>query len=198
MMFKIISIALVSALAVGPATLVAVKSGVKHGFMSAFYGVFGITVIETIYANLGGLGISLTCEDVVLRLLLLAAGCLFFLYLSISGLRGALNKKLGQESEGRFKFHPFILGVLMTLPNPLIIVFWSAAFSSWDMTYDPLILSIGILIVGTIWAVVVGLASQYFGKFFTNYMSKVLDIITLVILFLFAIRFLIYFVGAFN
>jgi len=84
-----------------------------------------------------------------------------------------------------------LVGIIMTLPNPLTIIFWASAISSLTIGYDAFILCATILIVGSTWCVLEAGLIHFARQFINNKILRVIEFIASLIILGFAIKFLV-------
>lgn len=188
----ILTLAIVAS--IGPTNLFAIKEGVKHGAWSTFFIIFGGVLVDLFYANLAGLGLSALGENIHFKTVLLFVGSLVFIYLGGKGLKIAFQKKMIKAAETKSKAHPLLIGIIMTLPNPYVIIFWATALSGLAIGYKPLTLFAIVIIVGGSWAGIEAGMIHFFRKYIKERLLRVIEAITSIILLGFAIKFLIQFV----
>ena len=106
----------------GPISVLALTSGLRHGFAPAFGVGLGAAVVDGLYALLAGLGLAALVPGRGLQLV----GGLALLWIGWRMVRAAGGEGFALRTFGR------ALGVSLaaTLANPLTIVSWAAAFTA--------------------------------------------------------------------
>jgi putative LysE/RhtB family amino acid efflux pump len=106
----------------GPISVLALSSGLRHGFAPAFGVGLGAALVDGLYALLAALGLAALVPGAELQLV----GGVALLYIGWRMLRPSAGNGVALRSLGRG------LGVSFaaTLANPLTIVSWAAAFTA--------------------------------------------------------------------
>jgi len=116
-------------LTIGPVCLYILNTAITKGFLAAFISVTGVTLADSVYIVLALLGISGLSKNTKIQTYFRAIGgtvlILFGLdiILSVFG-RGLITAVSGPQNTGFFLF-----AFLLTLSNPLTIIFWSGIFA---------------------------------------------------------------------
>lgn len=190
-MFQLALLTLAISASVGPTKLVAIQEGLRKGASATFFITFGAVLADLIYANLAGLGLSKIGENFYFETTFLFISALVFVYLGVKGLKTPSIKNLKETVKPKYQTHPLFLGILITLINPLTIIFWPGAVASLDIGYQPLIFLIIIPLVGGLWSLFEALVVHFGRKFIKEKLFRIVEIITSVILLGFSIQFVI-------
>jgi threonine/homoserine/homoserine lactone efflux protein len=118
-------------LAVGPVCFYIFDTSSKKGFISAELGVVAVVIIDAIFILLAIFGITAFLKNDkmvrVIKIFGFTILCYFGVKTILSSL-GFISSETGIES---FAFeNSFIGGLLLTVSNPLTILFWAGVFSS--------------------------------------------------------------------
>ncbi|MGC5327366.1 LysE family translocator [Brevibacillus sp. SYSU BS000544] len=113
-------------LSIGPVCLTVLQLAMTEGYKKALQMVLGVTIVDALYIVAASLGMDRLLEIEQLRNLLVLLGGGLLIYFGISYLRSA-----GKASHHRLvKGNPFWYGVVLTLTNPLTILFWAGIFGA--------------------------------------------------------------------
>ncbi|MBP1864117.1 threonine/homoserine/homoserine lactone efflux protein [Clostridium tetanomorphum] len=120
-------------LAVGPVCIFIFQIATLNGFYIAEKGVFGVVIVDSLFILGAILGIAKIIEkdNVKLGLKIFGASILFIFGFSI--ILGVFNIKLIPNLSMMNSYNTnssFMKGVLLTISNPLTIIFWAGVFSS--------------------------------------------------------------------
>lgn len=146
----------------GPISVLALTSGLRHGFAPAFGVAVGVALVDGFYALLAGLGLAaLAPED---ELQVVGGVALVVIGASMVKLSGGEAMALSTFRRG------LTVSLAATLANPLTIVSWAAAFTAVVPELD---ISRGAVVgvlppsvsLGTLtWFTILALAATYFGR----------------------------------
>ena len=113
-------------LSIGPVCLTVLQLAMTEGYKKALLMVLGVTFVDALYIVAACLGMARLLEIEQLRNSLVLLGGGLLLYFGLTYLRSA-----GQTSHHRFvSGNPFWYGVVLTLTNPLTILFWAGIFGA--------------------------------------------------------------------
>lgn len=121
------AIGFVSALPLGPSALEIIRRGVLYGFREAFGVALGTATSDIIYSTLALAGVSAVilsnrfAENVigVIAAIIIASFGLYTIYDTRKNNRLSLEKLEQREP------NPYATGLLMTVFNPFVLLFWS-------------------------------------------------------------------------
>lgn len=132
-MIKGFKFGLMLQLSIGPVFILIMNTAIKNGFRSAFMGVIAVTLVDAFYILLAIIGLKGLSKRIVQyeKPLNLFSGLVIFLFglntlLSIFGLQVIPVFNLGQNHIE----HIFIKAMLLTITNPLTIIFWFGILST--------------------------------------------------------------------
>jgi len=114
-------------LAVGPVCVSVLQKGMTGSFLQAFQMVWGVVLADAAYILLALLGISSLLQLEPLRLGIGLAGAALLMYFGVQNLR-AKSPELQQSVDNSDSGSSLKYGFLLTLSNPLTILFWSGVF----------------------------------------------------------------------
>lgn len=132
MYFKGFRLGLMLQLAVGPVCLLVFQTAYEKGIINALSGVLAVAIVDAIYIIMAllGMGILLNRYQKAKSLIQIIGALILILF----GLNIVLNqwgiKWMSLPSMGSDSQHTFINLFILTLSNPLTIVFWAGVFST--------------------------------------------------------------------
>lgn len=187
-MWHIVFLAFASVASIGPTNLYAINDGLKKGAHHTFWILMGGVITDLFYAHLAGIGATVFFSDTKVQVVMTAIGVTLFGYFGIKNIINIFIKSPYKTETVNKGPNPFMVGLLMTLPNPFSILMWAAAFVSYKINYTPIPMSAVIISVGICWASVESAAVQLLKKHFNQSIYKIIDGVTGIILIIFAIR----------
>lgn len=128
--FSYVFLGLSLAAPIGPVNAAQMDKGIKHGFLNAWVLGLGSVLADIIYMLAVFLGLAQFIQIPIVKAFLWLFGFFVLLYTGIEGLISAqkftLSSKRGSESLGK----SFITGFVMSISNPLTILFWLGIYGS--------------------------------------------------------------------
>ncbi|MDD4074593.1 MAG: LysE family transporter [Eubacteriales bacterium] len=120
-------------LAVGPMCLLVFNRSAAHGLLTGMTLVAAITLADMLYILLSALGVSALMEKESVQLPVRIIGALVLVLFGLNMVCGALGVSILPDislfpQDNRQGF--FLRGLLLTLSNPLTIIFWSGVFTT--------------------------------------------------------------------
>ncbi|PIC86122.1 amino acid transporter [Sporosarcina sp. P20a] len=116
---------------IGPVKTVLLNTGLKRGFFHAWAFSFGSVITDIMYMFLVYFGVGQFIEYPLIKIILWSFGCFVLMYTGIENLL-TLNKiETGWKFGKRVRLRTTMLtGFLMSLLNPLTIIFWLGIYGS--------------------------------------------------------------------
>lgn len=162
-------------IAVGPVCFFIFQISISHGLIPALLGTLGVTLVDGLYILMAILGIGKLIErnkriENILKYFGSLVLVLFGLYILIASTH---NSSFLQSNVAKIvNFNPFISAILLTVSNPLTIIFWTGVFASKtaneNMNFNELFLfGIGSIISTLAFLSLVSVMG-YFTKIFIN------------------------------
>jgi L-lysine exporter family protein LysE/ArgO len=115
---------------IGPINAAQLDKGIKYGFLHAWLVGVGAMAADMLYMLLVYFGVIHFLNTPFMQTFLWLFGCFVLLYIGVEGLLGAgqviSHEKRSLETPAR----SFISGFLMSLTNPLTILFWLGIYGS--------------------------------------------------------------------
>lgn len=170
---------------VGPVNAAQLNTGIKNGFVHAWIFGFGALLADILYMLLVYFGVGQFVDSPYIKLFLWSFGCFVLTYTGIESLLTLHKIKLNFYSKKRIRLRQSLSsGFLLSLLNPLTILFWLGIFgsvlaeASQKFTDGQLILNSFAIIGGIIlWDTFMAFLSSGARKFLSN---KFLVIVSLI------------------
>lgn len=183
-------------IAVGPMCLMVFNTAKNMGLLVALSLVFAIALIDAFYITLASVGVSKLLEKENIKKIFKIIGSLVLILFGINiilnvfsvNIIPGLNLKPTSTSI-------FIQGLILTLSNPITIVFWGSVLST-KIIEDELekkeliIFSIGLVSATLLFLSLIAILGTMFSNFIPDNISNVLNIIVGVLLIIFGIKML--------
>lgn len=148
-------------IAVGPVCFFIFQVAVSNGFLSAIAGTFGVTIIDGLYILLAIFGIGKLIEkNHNMQKFLKYFGSFILIVFGLYILYGSIHSQsLSQNSITEFvNKTPFISAILLTLSNPLTIVFWTGVFAAKTAQNNMKIREVSLFGIGSLIATLIFLS----------------------------------------
>lgn len=125
---------LILQISVGPVCIAVLHKGIAQGFVHAFAMAWGAALVDTLYISLSMVGVSALLRFESARLAIGIGGALLLLFFGTRYLRAPANIAEAQHrSESPLK--SFAYGIVLTLTNPLTILFWAGVLGAMMSTH---------------------------------------------------------------
>lgn len=184
-------------IAVGPMCLMVFNTAQNTGFLVALSLVLAIALVDAFYILLASLGISKLLENKKVERAVLLIG---FVVLILFGLNIILNV-FGINIIPGLNIKPsssnaFIQGIVLTLSNPITIVFWGSVLTTKliEEKYSKkelFIFSTGLVSATLIFLTMVAILGTVLSSFIPSIVSNILNIIVGIIIIIFGIKILL-------
>lgn len=188
-MFELIVLTFAVVASIGPTSIYAIKEGLKKTGMTTFFILFGAISVDVLYATLAGIGLTTLGTNILFKKILLLLAIFIFIYLGGKTLYDVFNKNSFTPTTKSHNMPPFFVGIIITLPNPFTIVFWSTALTGLSIPYQARLFIPTILLTGMFWAMVVGTTIHYSKKYISPKTFHIIEVTTSIIFFGFALKF---------
>ena len=181
-------------LAIGPMCLMVFNTAKESGFRIAFSLIVAIALIDALYIILAALGVSRLLEkESVKRVLRLVGGIVLILF-GLNMILGVFHINLIPGFNVRISSGSvFVQGLILTLSNPLTIVFWGSVLtgklsegrmSRRDLTF----FSIGLVSATLFFMTAVALLGTLVSSFLPEQVSGLLNLVIGAVIIWFGIR----------
>ncbi len=127
-------------LAVGPLCFLTFRTAAESGFAAGLLVALAVTLADALFVALSGLGAAAILKQAKVRAAVTWAGCLVLCLFGLNIILSAFGIVLipGLNLFGSSGGNPFWQGFVLTVSNPLTIVFWGGVFTAqiaqnrWD------------------------------------------------------------------
>ena len=124
---------LILQISVGPVCIAVLHKGIDQGFRHAFAMSWGAALVDALYIVLSVVGVSALLQFQSARIIIGLGGAVLLLLFGLRYLRAPAEKtRIQQRSESPFR--SFAYGVVLTLTNPLTILFWAGVLGAMMST----------------------------------------------------------------
>ncbi len=156
---------------VGPTNIELIRRGLKGGFFSCIAFSIGVDIALVTYLVAVFAGLSFLTEIKALNILLSVFGVFVLLYLGYSGVKDFFNRDALELTPGGEDRH-LLSGVMLTISNPAVLLFWSGIIGANVATRDlsaesRLLISAGILLGVSAWLFLLSLLVHGGRRFIT-------------------------------
>ena len=170
---------------IGPINAAQLDKGLKSGFFHSWFVGLGAMAADAIYMILVYLGFVQFLEIPVVKLFLWLFGFFVLVYTGIESIIGAGNIVKSNTRRDEHLLKSFFSGFIMSLSNPLSILFWLGIYgsvlaktiSSYS-THQLLLYSSAIFIGLLIWDITMALIASSFRRILTPQIQMGISIIS--------------------
>lgn len=163
----------VYAVAPGPVNVETIRRGMRSGFLDSLAVQTGASVGRIVYALLALLGAGLILQGETVQLAIGVFGMTVLFYLGIGAIRDWRNLVSAADQEntaGKLGQHAFFTGAMLSLANPLAIVFWLSI--GGRIAHEPGLEATTFLVGFFAGCVVVSLAMSLFASFWQTRLTS--------------------------
>lgn len=169
----------------GPINAAQLDKGLRSGFLHSWLVGLGAMVADTCYMLIVYLGLIHLLNGEFVKTFLWLFGFFVLLYTGIESLRASAQKIEHFRSHDNSHLKSFTSGLLMSLLNPLSILFWLGIYGSvlaetmekYEMQ-ELLLYSSAILIGITIWDLFMAGIASIFRKYLTAFIIRFISILS--------------------
>ena len=171
---------------VGPVNAAQLNTGIKNGFIHAWIFGFGALLADILYMVLVYFGVGQFVDSPYIKIFLWSFGCFVLTYTGIESILTLHKIKLNLYNEKRVRLRQSLSsGFLISLLNPLTILFWLGIFgsvlaeASQKLTDSQLVLYSSSIIGGIIlWDTFMAFLSSGARKFLSHKLLVIISIIS--------------------
>ena len=171
---------------IGPVKTVLLNTGIKRGFFHAWIFSLGALTTDIMYMTVVYFGIGQFIDSPLVKTILWSFGCFVLIYTGIENLLSLhkIEKNLKSSNYVRLR-KSMLAGFLMSLLNPLTILFWLGIYGSIlaksagvSSEYQILINSMAILVGIILVDLIMSFLSSGARKLLSNRLLKTISIVT--------------------
>lgn len=186
-------------LAIGPVCLFIFNTATTNGFFSAMQVVVAVTLIDALFIILSLFGISLILNNENIMFFFKIFSGMILIFFGINLICSVFDFPFFNNIfsiENLLSNNFFLTGLVLTVSNPLTIVFWGSFFSKQvsENNYNSIKLSffaIGCISATFLFLIFVSVLGIYFTKFLTQDIILILNLVVGLIIALFGVKMLI-------
>ncbi|PIC70826.1 amino acid transporter [Sporosarcina sp. P16b] len=116
---------------IGPVKTVLLNTGIKRGFFHAWAFSLGSVTADILYMFIVYFGVGQFIESPLIKIILWSFGCFVLMYTGIENLLTLNKVEMSLKFGKRVRLRTSMLtGFLMSLMNPLTIIFWLGIYGS--------------------------------------------------------------------
>lgn len=170
---------------IGPINAAQIDRGIRNGFMHAWLIGVGAVVADGVYMLVVYIGLVQFLESPFMQTFLWSFGCFVLMYTGIETLlnSGKINLEHSRGKDPLIK--SFFSGFLMSISNPLTILFWLGIYGSvlakTAATYDTaqLVLYSSAIFIGLLaWDIAMASVASSSRKFLTPHLLSVISFLS--------------------
>ena len=157
---------LILQISVGPVCIAVLHKGIAQGFRHAFVMSWGAALVDALYIFLSMVGVSAVLQFESARLAIGIGGALLLLFFGLRYLRAPADiTRTQHRSESPVK--SFAYGIVLTLTNPLTILFWAGVLGAmmsthtFDQTGGMVYFAVGCVTATLLFLTAVALAGHF-------------------------------------
>ncbi len=115
---------------IGPINAAQIDRGIRNGFLHAWFVGVGAIMADGIYMLIVYIGVIQFLDTAFMKTFLWLFGCFVLIYTGVESLLGAGKLQMDQERRKEPLIRSFLFGFIMSLSNPLTILFWLGIYGS--------------------------------------------------------------------
>ena len=196
-LFTYIVLGISIAAPIGPVNAAQLDTGLKNGFFHSLTLGLGAIIADILYMGMVYFGIGHFLDSPFMKIFLWSFGCFVLIYTGIEGLLSIRDIKVSVKSGKSTRLRQSLLsGFLVSLLNPLTILFWLGIYGSILAETVPdievnqiIILSLAIIAGILLWAIVMALLSSVARKFLSDRLLTIISFISSFSMIVFGIYF---------
>lgn len=199
MIFRGFKFGMILQLAIGPVCIFIFQMASLRGFYIAASGVIGVLIIDGLYILAAILGIASIIERKNTKMFLKVFGAIVLFIFGISTILSVFNivvlPSLSLQNTTNLN-NVFFRTIILTISNPLTIIFWAGVFST-KLTEENMVkkdiytFGLGALLSTASFLTLVALAGSLTRTFFPPYIIQLLNVLVGILLMYFSIKILI-------
>lgn len=196
---KGLSFGMLLQLAIGPICLLVFNTATTEGVFKAMEVVFAVSIIDLLFISLSLLGISFIFNKKNLMYFFNIFSGLILIIIGLNLVLSVFDISLIHNIQflrNLFKDNFFLIGIILTLSNPLTIIFWSSVFSKnvADNGYTKtnlIFFAMGCILATFLFLSFISILGIYFNRFLSNNIVSILNIIIGLLIIFFGFKMLV-------
>lgn len=169
---------------IGPVNAAVMDKGIKSGFFQAWLLGLGAMTADIVYMITVYLGVGMFLQTPIMQSFLWFFGFFVLMYTGIETILSS-GKIVLETTAGGSGFKSFVSGFLMSISNPLTILFWLGIYGSVlaktaasHGTGELILYSCGIIVGLILWDFVMAAISSSFRKLLTHRLLTIISILS--------------------
>jgi threonine/homoserine/homoserine lactone efflux protein len=194
--FSYVFLGLSLAAPIGPVNAAQMDKGIKSGFFHAWLLGLGALTADVVYMLAVYMGVVRFLETPFMQTFLWLFGFFVLMYTGVETIMGAGKVVMQQQRQTESRWKSFLSGFMMSISNPLTILFWLGIYGSvlarTASTYgtSELVMYSSAIILGLVlWDIVMAGISSSFRKLLTSRLLTFISILSGLSLIGFAVYF---------
>ncbi|MDF2961724.1 MAG: amino acid transporter [Paenibacillus sp.] len=170
---------------IGPINAAQLDKGLRNGFWHSWVVGIGAMLADVMYMILVYFGVVHFINTPFVKSFLWLFGCFVLVYTGVESLLGARQVEIANRKVEESLYKSFLSGFIMSLSNPLTILFWLGIYGSvlaeTAASYgkQQLLLCSGAIITGILlWDLSMAAAASSFRAFLTSRMLVVISVLS--------------------
>ncbi len=164
-----IALGLSLAAPIGPVNAAVINRGLRYGFRHAWILSLGSLLGDVFFIILVYFGVAKLANIPIVQTFLWLFGAFVLIYTGIEGVMTKTNTISRSSKDNNSMFRSFITGLLMSIMNPLSIIFWLGIYGSilastiHNFSTSTVLLYTGCMLFGVaIWDLTVSILASFF------------------------------------
>lgn len=160
---------------IGPINAAQIDKGIRNGFLHSWFVGVGAVIADGIYMLIVYIGVGQFLETEFIKSFLWSFGSFVLLYTGVESIVEAGKIDIVEQRNKEPLYHSFISGFLMSISNPLTILFWLGIYGSIlaktasNYESSKLILYSSAIFIGLlVWDLMMAGISSSFNKYLTS------------------------------
>ncbi|UUZ86108.1 LysE family translocator [Paenibacillus sp. P26] len=170
---------------IGPINAAQLDTGIKKGFMHAWFVGIGAMIADILYMLLVYMGLVHFISTPFMRTFLWLFGFFVLVYTGIESLISARHLNKTRSDSGDTLWKTFLSGFLMSLSNPMTILFWLGIYGSvlaetaarYDL-HELAAVSLAMIAGLAIWDFLMAGVASFFRMWLTNRVLRIISILS--------------------
>jgi chemosensory pili system protein ChpE len=162
----------------GTITVQAVRTGLERGFGAALSVQIGALAGVVLWGGVGLMGATLITENMLARLFLSSVSIVLLLWLMVRALRDAVKGQMLESVSARAR-DDFVLGVVLSLVNPLPFALWLGIGSGMISSPSPIevvVLFGGLISSAMLWSFFLAAITAWGQRFITPLLFRIVSL----------------------